>query len=229
MSPSSAPSRGTFITAFLPGAAILIVRMARPTIRPCETGARPCVMRHGPPLGVLLFASAQDEPTGPATDRHRPRRRQRAAADRRVDRGAHRRQPRRGLLGDLLAALPGSARPDLAGAVLGAGRVGGHAARRRRSSGGASLSPATSSPARCSPLGDRRRRRCHRRPTARGTSSTLFADADGPPSYPPGALTLSAAVISTASPHVSRPFRHFGRWLVVGPGAGARCCSARRR
>ena len=43
-----------------------------------------------------------------------------------------------------------------------------------------------------------------------------FADVNGPPSVPPGALTLSAAVIATASPHLSRPFRHFGRWIVGG-------------
>ena len=44
----------------------------------------------------------------------------------------------------------------------------------------------------------------------------LFADVDGPPTVPPGALTFAAAVISTASPHLSRPFRHFGRWIVAG-------------
>ena len=38
-----------------------------------------------------------------------------------------------------------------------------------------------------------------------------FAAADPPPGFPPGALTISAAIISTASPHVSRPFRLFGR------------------
>ena len=42
----------------------------------------------------------------------------------------------------------------------------------------------------------------------------LFADPDGPPAYPPGALTIATAAISTASPHLSRPFRHFGRWLI---------------
>ena len=41
-----------------------------------------------------------------------------------------------------------------------------------------------------------------------------FAAPDGPPGYPPGALTISAAAIATASPHVSRPFRMFGRWLI---------------
>ncbi len=47
-------------------------------------------------------------------------------------------------------------------------------------------------------------------------SLTRFADWDGPPSFPPGALTICAAVLSTASPHLSRPFRHFGRWIVGG-------------
>ena len=47
-------------------------------------------------------------------------------------------------------------------------------------------------------------------------SLTRFADLDGPPAFPPGALTISAAVIATASPHLSRPFRHFGRWIVGG-------------
>lgn len=44
----------------------------------------------------------------------------------------------------------------------------------------------------------------------------LFADTDGPPIFPPGALTVASALICTASPHVSRPFRHFGRWILVG-------------
>ncbi|MET0459952.1 MAG: hypothetical protein ABW195_11950, partial [Ilumatobacteraceae bacterium] len=42
-----------------------------------------------------------------------------------------------------------------------------------------------------------------------------FAATDGPPGFPPGALTISTAVIATASPHVSRPFRLFGRWLIA--------------
>jgi uncharacterized membrane protein YbhN (UPF0104 family) len=45
---------------------------------------------------------------------------------------------------------------------------------------------------------------------------TRFGDLDGPPSYPPGALALSTAALAVASPHLSRPFRHFGRWLVTG-------------
>jgi uncharacterized membrane protein YbhN (UPF0104 family) len=45
---------------------------------------------------------------------------------------------------------------------------------------------------------------------------TRLADVDGPPLFPPGALTCATAVIATASPHLGRPFRHLGRWLVVG-------------
>jgi uncharacterized membrane protein YbhN (UPF0104 family) len=43
----------------------------------------------------------------------------------------------------------------------------------------------------------------------------LLFDANGPPVFPPGPLVLATAVISTSSPHVSRPFRHFGRWLTA--------------
>ena len=44
-----------------------------------------------------------------------------------------------------------------------------------------------------------------------------FADARRPARRSrPGALTIAAAVIATASPHLSRPFRHFGRWLIAG-------------
>ena len=49
----------------------------------------------------------------------------------------------------------------------------------------------------------------------------LFADPDGPPAYPPGALTIATAALSTASPHLSRPFRHFGRWLIGLQFAGS--------
>jgi uncharacterized membrane protein YbhN (UPF0104 family) len=42
-----------------------------------------------------------------------------------------------------------------------------------------------------------------------------FADTDEPPSFPPGALTVASAALSTASPHLSRPFRHFGRWIIA--------------
>jgi uncharacterized membrane protein YbhN (UPF0104 family) len=42
----------------------------------------------------------------------------------------------------------------------------------------------------------------------------LLLDVDGPPTFPPGALVVATAVMSTASPHLSRPFRHLGRWLI---------------
>ena len=48
----------------------------------------------------------------------------------------------------------------------------------------------------------------------RGVFELLF-DVNGPPVFPPGALVVATAVISTSSPHVSRPFRHFGRWLIA--------------
>ena len=48
-----------------------------------------------------------------------------------------------------------------------------------------------------------------------------FADIDGPPVYPPGVITVAAAALSVASPHLSRPFRHFGRWLLLGQIIGA--------
>jgi uncharacterized membrane protein YbhN (UPF0104 family) len=47
----------------------------------------------------------------------------------------------------------------------------------------------------------------------RGVIELLF-DSNGPPVFPPGAMVVATAVMSTASPHVSRPFRHFGRWLI---------------
>ena len=42
----------------------------------------------------------------------------------------------------------------------------------------------------------------------------LLLDTDGPPVFPPLALVVATAAISTSSPHLSRPFRHLGRWLV---------------
>ncbi|HEY2331377.1 MAG TPA: lysylphosphatidylglycerol synthase transmembrane domain-containing protein [Acidimicrobiales bacterium] len=38
----------------------------------------------------------------------------------------------------------------------------------------------------------------------------------GPPSFPPVLVVLTVAAISTASPHLSRPWRYFGRWIVFG-------------
>ena len=45
--------------------------------------------------------------------------------------------------------------------------------------------------------------------------SALLLDVNGPPVFPPGALVVATAAISTSSPHLSRPFRHFGRWLIA--------------
>ena len=50
---------------------------------------------------------------------------------------------------------------------------------------------------------------------------THFADLDGPPVFPPGAITVAAAALAVASPHLSRPFRHLGRWLLLGQVVGA--------
>ena len=44
--------------------------------------------------------------------------------------------------------------------------------------------------------------------------SDLLFDVDGPPLFPPGLLVIATAVISTASPHLGRPFRNLGRWLI---------------
>jgi uncharacterized membrane protein YbhN (UPF0104 family)/tRNA A-37 threonylcarbamoyl transferase component Bud32 len=45
--------------------------------------------------------------------------------------------------------------------------------------------------------------------------SDLLLDTNGPPVFPPGALVVATAMLSTASPHLSRPFRHLGRWLIL--------------
>ena len=50
---------------------------------------------------------------------------------------------------------------------------------------------------------------------------TDLADIDGPPDFPPGLLTLATAAISSASPHLTRPYRHLGRWLIAAQFAGA--------
>jgi len=47
-----------------------------------------------------------------------------------------------------------------------------------------------------------------------------LGDVGGPPAFPPGALTIAAAVLAVASPHLSRPFRHLGRWLLAGSFVG---------
>jgi uncharacterized membrane protein YbhN (UPF0104 family) len=50
---------------------------------------------------------------------------------------------------------------------------------------------------------------------------TRFTDLDGPPAFPPGIVTVASAALSVASPHLSRPFRHLGRWLLLGQVVGA--------
>ena len=55
-----------------------------------------------------------------------------------------------------------------------------------------------------------------------------FANTTSPPSIPPAALAIATAAISTASPHLSRPFRHFGRWSIGGQLVGATFLGATR-
>jgi uncharacterized membrane protein YbhN (UPF0104 family) len=53
-------------------------------------------------------------------------------------------------------------------------------------------------------------------------------DIDGPPSFPPGAITFAVAVLAVASPHVTRPFRELGRWLALGQFVGVVCLGGAR-
>jgi hypothetical protein len=46
-----------------------------------------------------------------------------------------------------------------------------------------------------------------------GFADVLF-DVGGPPVFPPALVAVATAVLSTASPHLSRPFRTFGHWLI---------------
>ncbi len=46
------------------------------------------------------------------------------------------------------------------------------------------------------------------------TMLELLTDVDGPPVLPPTVCAVAVAVIATASPHLSRPVRHLGRWLI---------------
>jgi glycosyltransferase 2 family protein len=46
------------------------------------------------------------------------------------------------------------------------------------------------------------------------TMLELLTDVDGPPVLPPTVSAVAVAVIATASPHLSRPMRHLGRWLI---------------
>jgi uncharacterized membrane protein YbhN (UPF0104 family) len=50
---------------------------------------------------------------------------------------------------------------------------------------------------------------------------TGMLDTDGPPIFPPAALAVTSAAISTALPYLTLPFRRFGRSLVVAQIAGA--------
>jgi uncharacterized membrane protein YbhN (UPF0104 family) len=43
----------------------------------------------------------------------------------------------------------------------------------------------------------------------------LLVDPNGPAVFPMAALAVVAGLLSTASPHLTRPFRHFGRWLTL--------------
>ena len=47
-----------------------------------------------------------------------------------------------------------------------------------------------------------------------------FVDFDEPPAFPPGAIALTTAALAIASPHLSRPVRHLGRWLLGGQLVG---------
>ena len=50
---------------------------------------------------------------------------------------------------------------------------------------------------------------------------TGMVDTDGPPTFPPAALAITSAAISTAAPYLTLPFRRFGRTLVVAQIVGA--------
>ncbi len=54
-------------------------------------------------------------------------------------------------------------------------------------------------------------------------SAARFLGTDGPPSFPPGAIAIVSAVIAVASPHITRPFRHLGRWLVAAAVTATMC------
>jgi uncharacterized membrane protein YbhN (UPF0104 family) len=50
---------------------------------------------------------------------------------------------------------------------------------------------------------------------------SAVADAGPPPVYPGVRVALAAAVISTASPHLSRPLRYAGRWILLAGAVGS--------
>ena len=41
-----------------------------------------------------------------------------------------------------------------------------------------------------------------------------IADADGPPVFPPGVLAVTSAVLASMAPHLTQPFRRFGRFPI---------------
>jgi hypothetical protein len=49
---------------------------------------------------------------------------------------------------------------------------------------------------------------------------TGMGDTDGPPIFPPAALAVTSAAISTALPYLTLPFRRLGRSLVLAQIAG---------
>jgi uncharacterized protein (TIRG00374 family) len=56
---------------------------------------------------------------------------------------------------------------------------------------------------------------------AKGSWPDLFdaiTGTDGPVDYPAAGLALAVSIASVASSHLSRPYRYFGRWLIVGGG-----------
>ena len=42
-----------------------------------------------------------------------------------------------------------------------------------------------------------------------------MGDVRGQPAFPPGVITVTAAALGVASPHLVRPCRHLGRWLLA--------------
>ena len=53
-----------------------------------------------------------------------------------------------------------------------------------------------------------------------GVADLLF-DVDGPPVFPPALVVVATAVMSTASPHLTRPFRNLANWLIPMQLVGA--------
>ena len=53
-----------------------------------------------------------------------------------------------------------------------------------------------------------------------GVADLLF-DVDGPAVFPPALLVVATAAMSTASPHLTRPFRNLANWLIPMQLVGA--------